>query len=74
MKKLSENIYSHKGYTVIKTESLTDVSVMNWNRLRSVIRHVYRIEDMKHEGTLPFITSLAEAKQYIDKQLSNEDY
>jgi len=74
MKKLSENTYSHKGYTIIKTESTTDVSVMNWSRLRSVIRHVYRIECLKHEGTLPFITSLAEAKQFIDKHLSNEDY
>jgi hypothetical protein len=72
MKKLSENTYSHKGYTIIKTESTT-VSVMNWNRLRSVIQHVYKIENMKNEGTLPFITSLAEAKQYIDKQLSNEE-
>jgi len=72
MKKLSENIYSHKGYTVIKTESLTDVSVMNWNRLRSVIRHVYRIENLKSEGMRPFLTSLAEVKQYIDERLSKD--
>ncbi len=72
MKKLSENTYSHKGYKIIRTETTTDVVLTGHGCLYKAIRHVYRIENLKSEGMRPFLTSLAEVKQYIDERLSME--
>ena len=63
---------TYKGFTIRKTETRTNVIKMVFGRLSNTYQHLYDIEGLKSAGTLPFITSIREAKEFINKSLSPE--
>ena len=56
-----KNTYTYKGFTINRTEITTQ-------RPQSKIARLFEIEGLKPVGKLPFITTLQEAKDYINKQ------
>ena len=58
---------TYKGFTIRKTEATTQ-------RPQSKIAKLYEIEGLKSAGSLPFITSIREAREFINKSLSPEDF
>jgi len=56
-----KNTYTYKGFTINRTETTTQ-------RPQSKIARLFEIEGLKPVGQLPFIVTLQEAKDYINKQ------
>ena len=56
-----KNTYTYKGFTINRTEITTQ-------RPQGKITRLFEIEGLKPVGKLPFITTLQEAKDYINKQ------
>ena len=55
------NTYYYKGFIINRTEITTQ-------RPQSKIARLFEIEGLKPVGKLPFIVTLQEAKDYINKQ------
>jgi len=62
----------YKGFTIRKTETTTNTIKMVFGNAYDTTANIYEIEGLKSAGTLPFITSICEAKAFINKTLSPE--
>lgn len=58
--------YTYKGYKFHATNTMTEVRVMRFGRLNTELRPVYEISDLKAAGKRPFLTTIAEVREYID--------
>lgn len=63
----------YKGFTIRETETTTNTIKMVFGKAYETTANIYEIEGLKSAGTLPFITSICEAKAFINKSLSPED-
>ena len=63
---------TYKGFTIRKTEATCDIVKLAFGNAYDTTANVYEIEGLKSAGTLPFITSIREVKEFINKSLSSE--
>ena len=70
--KMENETQTYKGFTIRKTETTCDIVKLAFGNAYDTTANVYEIEGLKSAGTLPFITSIREAKEFINKSLSPE--
>lgn len=58
--------YTYKGYKFHATNTMTEVRVMRFGRRTTELRPVYEISGLKEAGKRPFLTTIAECREYID--------
>ena len=63
---------TYKGFTIRQTETTCNIIKMVFGEPYGAIAKIYEIEGLKSAGSLPFITSIREAKEFINKSLSPE--
>lgn len=62
--------YKYKGFTFRPTSTMTEVNVLNCFRCYvTKIVPVYEIDGMKDACKRPFLTSIAECKEYISSHI-----
>lgn len=59
----------YKGFVYYQTNPTTDVYRCAFGQYYKTTAHVYRIEGLKPEGRLPFLTSEVDVKAYINSEL-----
>ena len=68
-----KSYYTYKGYKIFRTETTTTVKRRcppgAKNRYYYSVERVFEIEGLHRAGCLPIITSLKDAKAYINEQL-----
>ena len=64
---------TYKGFTIRQTETTCNIIKTVFGEPYGTTAKIYEIEGLKSAGTLPFITSIREAKEFINKSLSPED-
>ena len=69
---MEHKTHTYKGFTIRKTETTTNTIKMVFGNAYDTTANIYEIEGLKSAGTLPFITSIREAKEFIDKSVSSE--
>ena len=63
---------TYKGFTIRKTEATCNTIKMVFGNAHDTTANIYEIEGLKSAGTLPFITSIREAKEFINNSISPE--
>ena len=63
---------TYKGFTIRQTETTCNIIKMVFGEPYGTTANIYEIEGLKSAGTRPFITSIREAKEFINKSLSPE--
>ena len=63
---------TYKGFTIKRTEITCNIIKMVFSKSYCTTAKIYEIEGLKSAGSLPFITSIREAKEFINKSLSPE--
>ena len=60
--------YKYKGYTFWKVHTTTEVILKAPNgNPYTAIRNLYEIDGLKEAGKRPFLTSVAQCKEYINE-------
>ena len=68
-----KNTYTYKGFTIKRTETTCYTFKFAFGKPCCYTAKTYEIEGLKSAGTRPFITSIREAKEFINKSLSPGD-
>ena len=63
---------TYKGFTIRQTEATCYIIKMVFGEPYGTTAKIYEIVGLKSAGSLPFITSIREAKEFINKSLSPE--
>ena len=69
---MEHKTYTYKGFTIRKTEAVCYTFKFAFGKPCCYTAKTYEIEGLKSAGTRPFITSIREAKEFINKSLSPE--
>lgn len=63
---------TYKEFTIRQTENTCNIIKMVFGKPYGTITKIYEIEGLKSAGSLPFITSIREAKKFINNSISPE--
>ena len=69
---MEHKTYTYKGFTFRKTEARCYIFKFAFGKPYCTTAKMYEIEGLKPAGTRPFITSIREAKEFINKSLPPE--
>lgn len=69
---MEHKTHTYKGFTFRKTEARCYIFKFAFGKPYCTTAKMYEIEGLKPAGTRPFITSIREAKEFIDTSVSSE--